>query len=154
MTVRMLFRNGKDGNSGKSGPRTNTFMLFYSTQVAGVCTSLGLGAAQISTGAKRMGWMDDDVDDLTDKNVIIIWTITVIATISVVSGLSVGIKLLSQAGFGLGLALLFLVLVMEKTSYLFNLHVQTIGFYFQWCLFQVRSRLCMVGSFRKSVARP
>ena len=83
--------------------------------------------------------MEDDVDgdDLTDKNVIIIWSITVIATVSVVSGLSVGIKLLSQVGFGLGLALLFLVLVMEKTWFLFNLHVQTIGYYFQWCLFQV-----------------
>lgn len=107
--------------------------------VAGVCTSLGLGAAQISTGAKRMGWMEEDTsgDELTDKNVIIIWSITIIATISVVSGLSFGIKLLSQVGFGLGLALLFLVLVMEKTWFLFNLHVQTIGVYFQHCLFQV-----------------
>ena len=118
-------------------------------QVAGVCTSLGLGAAQISTGAKRMGWMDEDVtgDELTDKNVIIIWSITIIATISVVSGLSVGIKLLSQVGFGLGLALLFLVLVMENTAYLFNLHVQTIGYYFQWCLFQVCRELDLVQGF-------
>jgi choline-glycine betaine transporter len=107
--------------------------------VGGVCTSLGLGAMQITAGAKRMGWMDEDIseDDETDRNVIIIWSITLIATVSVVSGLSVGIKLLSQIGFGMGLVLLILVLIMEKTNYLFNLHVQTIGYYFQWCLLQV-----------------
>lgn len=29
------------------------------TTVAGVCTSLGIGAIQIVAGAKRLGWMDD-----------------------------------------------------------------------------------------------
>ena len=110
---------------------------------------------QITTGAKRLGWMEDDLteDELTNKQVLVIWVITLIATASVVSGLSVGIKLLSQIGFGLGMVLLFLVLVMEviyhwlcvdqetklgrfltflfcfqKTNYLFNLIVQTTGY--------------------------
>ena len=60
---------------------------------------------QIITGAKRLGWMDDDItsDEETNKQVLVIWVITLIATMSVVSGLSVGIKLLSQVGFGLGM---------------------------------------------------
>lgn len=55
------------------------------TIVAGVCTSLGLGAMQVVTGAIRLGWADDDLseDELTGKQVIVIWVITTIATASV-----------------------------------------------------------------------
>ena len=82
------------------------------------CTSLGLGAMQLTTGAKRLGWMEKDLteDEETNKQVLVIWVITLIATASVVSGLSVGIKLLSQIGFALGMVLLFLCLVMEKSE--------------------------------------
>lgn len=104
--------------------------------VAGVCTSLGLGSMQIITGAKRLGWMDVDPsltekeqeDEDTNKQVLVIWVITLIATLSVVSGLSVGVKFLSQVGFGLGMVLLFLCLVMEDTKYIFNLLIQTTGY--------------------------
>lgn len=108
--------------------------------VAGVCTSLGLGSMQIVTGADRLGWLEQEgltEDELTNKQVMVIWVITAIATASVVSGLSLGIKFLSQIGFGLGMILLFLCLVMEKTNYIFNLTVQTVGYYFQYCLLQV-----------------
>jgi choline-glycine betaine transporter len=108
--------------------------------VGGVCTSLGLGSMQIITGAERLGWLDTEGmsdEDLTNKQVLVIWVITAIATVSVVSGLSVGIKLLSQIGFGLGMLLLFLCLVMEKTNYIFNVTVQTIGYFFQYCILLV-----------------
>ena len=107
--------------------------------VAGVCTSLGLGAMQLVTGADRLGWVKGELgdDELANKQVLVIWVITAIATCSVVSGLSVGIKLLSQIGFGLGMVLLFLSLILEKTNYLFNTTVQTVGYYFQYCIFQV-----------------
>lgn len=109
------------------------------TTVAGICTSLGLGAMQIMEGATRLGWVETDLteDEEKRKNVLIIWVITACATISVVTGLKVGIKLLSQFGFGLGMVLLFLVLIMEKTNYLFNLTVQTVGYFFQYCIFLV-----------------
>jgi choline-glycine betaine transporter len=96
------------------------------TTVAGVCTSLGLGAFQIAAGLQRVGAIDDDLseDKMRNVHVISIWVITLIATCSVVSGLNVGIKYLSQLGFGLGMVLLFLVLVMEKTNYILNLIVQ------------------------------
>ena len=129
-------------------PFPPTFTSYYRNvpaivmTVAGVCTSLGLGAMQLVTGADRLGWLKTDVDameadELANKQVLVIWVITAVATCSVVSGLSVGIKLLSQIGFGLGMVLLFLSLIMEKTNYLFNATVQTVGYYFQYAIFQI-----------------
>lgn len=108
--------------------------------VAGVCTSLGLGVIQMVTGLQRLGWIDPSKtseEDLKNQYVVVIWTITLLATISVVSGLKVGIKTLSNVAFGLGTLILFLCFVMDKTYYLLNLVVQTTGMYLQWNLFQV-----------------
>lgn len=104
--------------------------------IAGVCTSLGLGTIQLAAGMTKLGWIDPGADPVT-VNVTIIWVITFFATISVVSGLKVGIKILSVTGFCLGCVLLFLSFAMEKSYYLLNVLVQTTGFYLQWCLFQV-----------------
>lgn len=61
--------------------------------VSGVCTSLGLGAIQLETGLKRVGVVNTETDeDSTRVHVISIWVITLIATVSVMSGLDVGIK--------------------------------------------------------------
>lgn len=105
--------------------------------VAGVCTSLGLGTMQIATGLQRVGWVDPEKEDLMNVYIITIWVITGFATVSVVSGLKVGIKILSLAGFCLGCLILFLCFVMEKSYYLLNLVVQTTGVYLQWSIFQV-----------------
>jgi len=107
--------------------------------VAGICTSLGLGAIQIIAGFQRLGWFGiketDDVASLTSANVGVIWVITILATLSVVSGLHTGIKFLAQLGFGIGMMLLVLVFCMEKTHFLLNLMVQTLGNYLQWGIF-------------------
>lgn len=63
--------------------------------------------------------------------------IAAFATISVVSGLKLGIKILSITGFSLGCFILFVSFVMEKSYFLLNLLVQTTGTYLQWCLLQV-----------------
>ena len=134
------------------------------TTVAGICTSLGLGAFQIVAGLQRLGWMETDLDEKEETRAlsIIVWIVTVIATCSVISGLNVGIKVnqnthhplatlpeihlffvplslqyLSLLGFCLGMLLLFLCLVLEKTNYIFNLGVQSVGYYFQWSIFQL-----------------
>jgi len=103
--------------------------------VSGVCTSLGLGAYQLAAGLERVGVIDDASE--TRVHVISIWIITLIATASVVSGLDVGIKLLSEFGFGLGIVLLWICLVLDKTNYLLNLMVQEVGYYFQYSLLQL-----------------
>eukprot|EP00567_Pseudictyota_dubia_P013108 CAMPEP_0197435970 /NCGR_PEP_ID=MMETSP1175-20131217/3452_1 /TAXON_ID=1003142 /ORGANISM="Triceratium dubium, Strain CCMP147" /LENGTH=890 /DNA_ID=CAMNT_0042965125 /DNA_START=170 /DNA_END=2842 /DNA_ORIENTATION=+ len=100
------------------------------TTIAGTCTSLGLGILQIVSGLERLGTIESE--DATRNAVITIWIITVVSTASLLSGLNVGIKYLSQIGFALGMLILFLVLVMDKTNYIFNLFVQSTGYYLQY----------------------
>lgn len=101
--------------------------------VAGVCTSLGLGALQIVAGFQYLGWVDEDIS--TDKATTIanltIWGITCISTASVMSGLNLGIKILSSLAFLLGMVLLMVVFIMDDTKYQLNLIVQTTGVYLQ-----------------------
>ena len=105
--------------------------------VAGVCTSLGLGTIQIVTGLQRLGWVDADLEDPQGVYIAVIWIITAGATLSVVSGIHMGIKTLAIVAFSLGMLVLFLSFVMEKTYYLLNLTVQTTGVYLQWSIFQI-----------------
>jgi choline-glycine betaine transporter len=64
------------------------------TTVAGICTSLGLGAFQITAGMQRLGWLDAELTETeaTKAQSVIVWVITLIATASVISGLNIGIK--------------------------------------------------------------
>ena len=91
----------------------------------------------MTTGLQRLGWIDPEEDDLSRTYVIIIWVVTCFATVSVLTGLKGGVKVLSMLGFILGCLILFLCFVMEKSYYLLDLLVQTTGFYFQWSIFQV-----------------
>ena len=52
-----------------------TFSLSILYNLAGVCTSLGLGTIQLAAGMTKLGWVDADADSTT-VNVIIIWVIT------------------------------------------------------------------------------
>jgi len=125
--------------------------------IAGVCTSLGLGAQQIITGMQHIGILKascptedelaanvtrllSDGEDclsesgLTNSRVILIAIITCMATISVISGLETGIKLLSQIAFSSGMVLWCIVFVLDDTWYFLNLMVQSFGFYIQWII--------------------
>ena len=121
--------------------------------VAGVCTSLGLGVIQITVGLQKLEWVDPAKEDLTGVYVAVIWVITALATVSVVSGLKVGIKTLSIIGFSLGCLILFLAFVMEKTYFLCNLIVQTTGVYLQWSIFQVPFWTDAFGSLNEGEGR-
>jgi len=115
--------------------------------IAGVCTSLGLGAQQIVTGAQRIEWVSPTCADgitstaaaeclsdgeTTARRCAVIGVITIAATVSVVSGLDTGIKLLSQIAFGAGMLLWCIVFVLDDPWYLLNLMVQSFGYYLQW----------------------
>ena len=97
----------------------------------GVCTSLGLGVITLNSGINRM---NSDIEENSTNQIIIIWIITAIATISVVSGLKVGIRRLSEICFCMGMALMMFVLFYDNTWYLLNLYVQSIGYYFQYII--------------------
>lgn len=125
------------------------------TTVAGVCTSLGLGAFQLAAGLQYVGAIDEGISEerLQTVHVLYIWVITCIATSSVISGLNLGMKYLSQLGFGLGMVLLTLVFIMEKTNFLLNLIVQEVGFYFQWSVFTLNFHTDAFGQLRESEGR-
>ena len=106
----------------------------------GVCTSLGLGVAQINAGLERLdkGTFKGEqshpdgrvgIARNTDTQVAIIWIITALATVSVVSGLKYGIRRISQVCFSLGMFLMLTVFFLGNTEYILNLIVQTFGYY-------------------------
>eukprot|EP00960_Hanusia_phi_P004061 118818-Hanusia_phi.AAC.1 len=83
----------------------------------GVCTSLGFGVMTIVNGLRRMDCeggincisnvpKNDGSHNAKVWQVSTIWIITLIATISVVTGIRRGIKALSLIAFGLGNLLL------------------------------------------------
>jgi choline-glycine betaine transporter len=123
--------------------------------VAGVCTSLGLGAIQISTGLQRIGWVDPDLtaDEKVNVQTATIWIITCIATISVMTGLDVGIKYLSIFAFSLGMILTFVIFIMDRSNYLLNLMVQTFGYYFQSSIWQLPFHTDAFGQLREGEGR-
>eukprot|EP00542_Grammatophora_oceanica_P014072 CAMPEP_0194035190 /NCGR_PEP_ID=MMETSP0009_2-20130614/7648_1 /TAXON_ID=210454 /ORGANISM="Grammatophora oceanica, Strain CCMP 410" /LENGTH=917 /DNA_ID=CAMNT_0038676457 /DNA_START=171 /DNA_END=2924 /DNA_ORIENTATION=- len=123
--------------------------------VSGVCTSLGLGAFQIVAGLQRIGLVDQDISESREEGiqVLIVWGITLIATASVVSGLNNGIKYLSILAFCIGLLLIFLLLILEKTSYVLNLQVQSVGYYLQTALFQINFWTDAFGQLKEGEGR-
>ena len=91
----------------------------------GVGTSLGLGAMQINAG---LGVLTGLTMSLTTQ-LVIIAVITSIATISVVSGLNVGIRRLSEFNMGVAAVLLAFVLVAGPTIHIFETFAAGIGTY-------------------------
>lgn len=110
----------------------------------GVCTSLGLGVFLIHSGMVRLHCSDSNGvptfpckipttgDAAKDWQVAIIWVITAIATLSVISGLHRGIKGLSVFTFVLGCFVLLTLLLLDNTWFLLNSFVQNVGYYFQY----------------------
>lgn len=93
----------------------------------GVGTSLGLGAMQINAGFNQIfGWPIELFIQL-----LIIAVITSIATVSVVTGLKVGIRRLSQFNIGLAGLILLFVLVTGPTLYILETFTSALGYYVQ-----------------------
>lgn len=94
----------------------------------GVCASLGAGAMTMNSGLNQIS---DSIASNTTNQTIIIWFITFFATVSVVSGLRLGIRRLSEICFSLGIFIMLIILFCDKTFFLLNLYVQSIGYYIQ-----------------------
>ncbi len=125
------------------------------TTLFGVCTSLGLGAKQLNTGLTIINGDVPEDDWLVQVGthgcalesfhppshthffllqVIIIWCITAVATVSTVSGVGMGIRRLSEICFMVGMFIMIVALLMDNTYYVLNLYVQSFGYYFQYLL--------------------
>ena len=94
--------------------------------VFGIATSLGLGAQQIAAGMQVIGLVDEVS---TNFLVILIVVITFIATLSVVSGVGVGIKWLSNGNLTLAGLLAVAALLFGPTVFIFQNFVESLGIY-------------------------
>jgi len=91
----------------------------------GVATSLGFGATQFAAGLEFLGLAESNIWLLLG----LVVGITAIATASVVSGLDVGIKWLSNANMVLAAVLMLFVLLFGQPLFVMREFVQTIGDY-------------------------
>ncbi|GHG05187.1 BCCT family transporter [Thalassotalea marina] len=93
--------------------------------VFGVATSLGLGANQVNAGLNYLF----EIDVSQTNQIFIMAAITLLASISVATGLDKGIKILSEINMGLAILLLLLIFVLGPTVFLLQAYVQNIGAY-------------------------
>ena len=95
--------------------------------IFGIATSLGLGANQINSG---LGYMEI-LEESFISTIGIVVVITLMGLISVVLGLKVGIKRLSQINIILCAILLSIIFLGGPTSYILDGLVQNLGSYLQ-----------------------
>jgi choline/glycine/proline betaine transport protein len=93
--------------------------------VFGLATSLGLGATAVNAGFERLFGFELSITN----QLILIAVITVVGTLSAVSGVGRGVRILSELNIWLSLLLLLLFLFMGPTGYLLGLYVTSIGDY-------------------------
>ena len=111
-----------------NGPVGNAIDIFAVLgTMFGVATSLGLGAMQVNQGLDKLFGFEVT----TSNQLILIAAITVLATISVVSGVDKGIRRLSEANLITASLLLGFVFVVGPTIFLMQSFVEGIGYYLQ-----------------------
>ena len=93
--------------------------------IFGVATSLGLGVAQMNAGLNYLF----DIEISVVNQVILIATISIVATFSAVSGVEKGIRILSELNIKLTVVLLAFFLFAGPTVYLLGFYVTSIGDY-------------------------
>ena len=91
----------------------------------GLAVSLGIGAKQINSGLNYVFGLADT----PNVQVLIIIFITLIATISVVSGISKGIKWLSEANLYVSALLLLAITLIGPTGYVLSTYLSGMGIY-------------------------
>jgi choline-glycine betaine transporter len=113
-------------------------ILSVITTLFGVCTSLGLGTMQLSKGLERLTYdertQESGIMDTNGTRVCVIAFITLIATLSVISGIKMGIQRLSNIAFTMGLMILFVGFFHGDTWYMLNVFVQSVGYYIQYVI--------------------
>lgn len=131
-----MFRRGRPGlvsalfrpllgrhADGPAGGAIDVFAVIAT--LFGTTTSLGLGAMQINGGFTALF----GVPESRPLQFAIIGVITLLFTASALTGVSRGIRYLSQTSMGLGATLFLFVLIAGPTIYLADLYVQSIGRY-------------------------
>ncbi|MDO5613771.1 MAG: BCCT family transporter [Paracoccus sp. (in: a-proteobacteria)] len=93
--------------------------------IFGLATSLGFGAEQATAGLNFLfGWSNS-----TTAKVVLIVVITLIAMVSVITGVEKGVKLLSEFNMALAVLLLFFVIFAGQTMTIFTGFFGNLGAY-------------------------
>ncbi|MGB6407867.1 MAG: BCCT family transporter [Planococcus donghaensis] len=121
-TLRPLF-----GDKMNTGWGTMIDVIAIFATVFGVATSLGFGAVQINGGLSFLFGISNN----NWSQLIIIAIITVLFLASAWSGLSKGIKYLSNINMVLAVILLVLVVILGPTLLILNVFTQSFGEYIQ-----------------------
>ncbi len=114
---------------GPIGHAVDTLAVFGT--VFGVATSLGLGVGQINTGLNQLFGMEVS----TANQILLIAVITAIATISVVSGVGRGVKILSELNLYMSFLILLFFLIFGPTLVILASFVTGLGDYLQNVLY-------------------
>lgn len=91
----------------------------------GLATTLGFGVGQINAGFTHVFGIPHSLA----FQYLIIFAITAIATISVVSGVNKGVKILSQMNVGVAVIIFFMILVLGPTAFIMKGFIQNVGSY-------------------------
>ncbi|MEC3883666.1 BCCT family transporter [Halobacillus sp. HZG1] len=121
-TLEPLFGDKMNGPWGK----VVDIIAVFAT-IVGVATTLGFGAAQINGGLTFLTPLEDSFG----IQLLIIGVVTVLFMISAYTGLSKGIRYLSNTNMILAIALLAITLVVGPTLFIMNMFTDTIGAYLQ-----------------------
>ncbi|SHG04565.1 choline/glycine/proline betaine transport protein [Flavobacterium segetis] len=91
----------------------------------GLATTMGFGVGQINAGFNHVFGIANSLP----TQYLIILGITLIATISVVSGVNKGVKFLSELNVGVAAVIFIMVLLLGPTAFILTSYVQNIGSY-------------------------
>ena len=108
---------------GWPGHIIDTFAIFAG--IFGLATSLGLGVQQVTSGLNHLFGIPANSVTM----VLLIVVITSIALISVMTGINVGIKRLSQFNIILAFVLLAAIIILGPTLYIFRTLFSELGAY-------------------------
>lgn len=95
--------------------------------LVGLATSLGFGVQQIGSGLTHLSGVELGVNG----QVVLIAVITLFATVSVVTGLKKGVRILSELNIWIACTLLLLVLFLGPTVKILDVFLQSTGLYVQ-----------------------
>jgi choline/glycine/proline betaine transport protein len=124
LTIRSgLYPLLKDRINGPIGNAVDIFAICGT--IFGIATSLGFGVLQINAGLNYLFGMPNN----SLVQVVLIAVITAMATASVLSGLDVGIRRLSELNLICAVLLMAFVLVVGPTAFLLQAFAQNIGNY-------------------------
>ncbi len=91
----------------------------------GLATSLGLGVQQINSGLNYVFGIQVSVG----MQVFLIAAITLVATLSIVSGIDKGVKFLSKMNMRIAFVFMVLIFLLGQTAYIIRLFSNSVGTY-------------------------